>query len=197
MDIAKGINVGAPLDLLEKAGFANYESFLKDLIERRNQLAHSFRVQDLLSSDLLSTYIELVGSYLYSLARVVQLDLVTRLVNSRMVPLGTVVKRWSKCVGVVVDRGRLEVGDRILLLKEGWCTAHQVVSLRSEEVDGNFFEADDEPINLGIGVAHSPIMLKGLRPISYQRSGATTGRATDTRARALRRWNLAQKTAHK
>lgn len=127
-----GLSRAAPVDVLEKAGFAGYKSFLDDFVQRRNDLAHSYGDDNIVDPDLLDSYIDLVDGYLHSIACAVNHSVITLLTQLKLSPIGTVAKTWTGRIGFEMNAGKLAVGDRILLAKENWSTSHTVISIQSD-----------------------------------------------------------------
>lgn len=157
----EALALDAPKGALAKAGFADYESFLEDLVQRRNDLAHSYGDNDILSPDLLGTYVDIVDAYLRSLVRVATEAMVHRVVEQRLLQIGTVVKVWSGRLGVQLTGGYIEVGARLLITKDAWCTSHEVLSLQSEGVERDHFEWFDVDLNVSAAVREAANSAEG------------------------------------
>lgn len=59
----------------------------------------------------------------------------------RLEVVGAVKKVWTGRLGIGLTLGTISVGDRLLLVKEGWCTSHIVTSLQSHDQSGDRFMA--------------------------------------------------------
>ncbi|ROS46186.1 HEPN domain-containing protein [Curtobacterium sp. PhB78] len=145
----------------DRTGFNSFESFLIDLVQRRNDVAHSYGDDDTLSPDLLRSYVDTVGAYLRSVNAAVTEELLSRVIDVRLTSLGTVVKRWEGRVGVKMERGRLSVGDRLLLVKHDAATVHTVRSLQSQDQGADHFEVGNEALNVAAGVDLAPTNCEG------------------------------------
>lgn len=140
-------------DALNKAGFASYESFLEDLVQRRNELAHSYAEDAIVNPDLLEAYVSIVAAYLRAVVRHVDRELLARVAVEREMKIGSVVKVWTGRVGIEMSARSISVGDRLLLVKSGRRTLHRVASLQSEGEDAETFSVDGpEPINVSAQV---------------------------------------------
>ena len=156
VDILTGLAIGAPTELFEKSGFANFESFIEDLVQRRNDLAHSYGDDNIVDPELLSTYVDIVSSYLSAVERVADLSLVRLLAENKLEPIGKVVATWTGRIGVRLTAGSVAVGDQLLLLKDDWCTSHAVTSLQSEGTNSAEFVFDGTSIDVSASVENVP-----------------------------------------
>lgn len=152
VDIAAGLSQNEPQDDLDKVGFASYESFLEDLVQRRNDLAHSYGDDNIVDPDLLNAYIEIVGDYLVSIIRVANRYILNLLTKIKLEPIGTVVKTWTGRIGIAMNAGSLRVSDRILLTKEEWSTSHMVTSIQVDSQRFDSVEFSGETLNVSAQV---------------------------------------------
>ncbi|OBB32385.1 hypothetical protein A5792_01355 [Mycolicibacterium peregrinum] len=141
---------------MDKVGYASYESFLADFVQRRNDLAHSYGDDDIVDPSLLGAYVDVIDSLLNSISRVANATVIRRLAELKLQYVGTVVKIWTGCIGVHMEGGRLAVGDRILLLKESWCTSHKVDSLQSDSIDMREIVFKDDVMKVGVKIGEVP-----------------------------------------
>lgn len=138
---------------LDKTGFATFESFLGELVQRRNEIAHSYAEDDIVSPDLLDAYVSIVEVYLRAVVRHVDRELLARIASERDLRIGKVVKVWTGRVGIEMNMGSIAVDDRLLLMKSGRRSLHRVASLQSEEIDAPAFRVvDGAPINVSARV---------------------------------------------
>ncbi|WP_223289988.1 MAE_28990/MAE_18760 family HEPN-like nuclease [Brevibacterium casei] len=140
-------------DALSVSGFSNYESFLDDLVQRRNDIAHSYTDNQLLSLDILSSYVDNTHNYLARLINLVDHYLLDVLLSTKEFRIGSVVRMWTGRVGIRMDSGSISVGDRLILMNADRHVLHRVVSLQSEGIDSEYFEYDGiRPLNVSAAV---------------------------------------------
>lgn len=156
INVEGGLNVGLPSSSLDATGFASYASFLDDLVERRNEIAHSYGDSNLLGEALLSHYAEIVFTYLDRVERVVNRAILKVTLERTTAPIGVVVKTWTGRIGIELDSQALQVGDTIVLLKDDWCTSHAIQSLMSEGVEADSFSVTGASLNVAAGVESAP-----------------------------------------
>lgn len=156
IEIESGLSKNEPIDSFNKAGYATYESFLEDFIKRRNDLAHSYGDDDIVDPDLLGAYVEIVDAYLNSVVRVANLAVIKLLARLKLVCIGTVVKNWTGRIGFEMNAGKIAVGDRLLVVKDDWCTSHIIESLQSNSEDLHHVTYDGSVIEVSAKVAVSP-----------------------------------------
>ncbi len=151
VNIDEGLSRNEPRDALELAGYANYESFIADLVQRRNDLAHSYGDDNIIAPTVLRAYVDIVAAYLHSVVRVANRHVI-KLLTARLMPVGQVVQTWTGRLGIRMTAGSLAVGDRVLVQKEEWCTSHFVQSLQSESQAHEKITVGDRSINVGAQV---------------------------------------------
>jgi hypothetical protein len=156
VNIDDGLADGGPEAALERTGFASYGSFLEQFVQRRNDLAHSYKDEGLLEPDLLSAYIDLTSACLNSVARVANLHIINLLATKHLRSIGTVVRTWTGRLGITMDNGAIASGDQLLLLKDGWCTSHKVLSLQSDNASLAHVQVLDYPIDVAAAVRTVP-----------------------------------------
>lgn len=161
VDAEGGLYHGRAEESLAKAGFANYESFMEDLVQRRNDLAHSFGDDDIIDRDLLGAYVEISTSWLLDLVRLSNLFAIRTIRDWSIEPVATVAKAWTGIIGVDVEVDSIAVGDRILLYKGDWCTSHEVQALQSLGVNGDKFTFTGEVLQVGAMVDTVPAGAEG------------------------------------
>lgn len=153
-------NPGSPdgaADALAQAGFASYESFIEDLVKQRNDIAHSYGDKGMVKPEILTAYVDIVEAWLISIDRSVNASIISLLAQrSKIEPIGGVVKTWTGRVGIQMTQGRIATNDRLLLVKEGWCTSHLVESLQSNETSLSLAEVDATPIDVSVGIRSVP-----------------------------------------
>lgn len=140
--------------------FASFEEFLKDLAQRRNEVAHSFNPQsDLLSSDFLHAYIEVLGAYLRGLASAVTAHLCSVAVaQDRLDCVGTVAKVWARrsSFGADVERGEIGLGSVLVVHKGAKAFVCVVRSMRIHDVTVSRAVIKRGIVNLGVGADVAP-----------------------------------------
>lgn len=157
-----GVEVGPgssedAVDALAQAGFASYESFIEDLVKQRNDIAHSYGDKGMVEPALLTAYVDIVEAWLTSIEGSVNSAIISLLIlQTKIAPIGKVVRTWTGRVGVEMTQGRLAKNDRLLLVKENWCTSHLVESLQSNNVDLPVAEVDVTPVNVSVGIRKVP-----------------------------------------
>lgn len=156
IDIGKGLGNNEPVNAMAKAGFANYESFIEELVQRRNDLAHSYGDDNLIGPGQLAAYVEIVSSYLLSISRVSNHALLKLLIDKQLAPIGRVVRTWSGRVGIRLTKGSIKVGDRLLLMKDEWSTSHMVTDIYSEEKSLDEAVFIDKELDVSAQVAGVP-----------------------------------------
>ncbi|WP_435586071.1 HEPN domain-containing protein [Micromonospora aurantiaca (nom. illeg.)] len=132
--------------------FRDGESLLSDLAERRNEIAHSYRVTNLLDATVMTAYLAVVEKYLNALLHAASQRLLHELSRHHLVKIGTVVDTWTSAYGVDMTAGHIQSPCHVLLLKEGRADALNVLSLQSggETITGRV-EYTSETIQLGLG----------------------------------------------
>lgn len=118
--------------LLEPIGIASIDSFLSDLVERRNALAHSYSFTDeILGTDQLLGYLNVVEGYLLGVESCANTRLLNELVGSgKVVAAGVVVKTWESNIGVDLTAGVFRVADQVMFRKNnGTFVSSSITSL--------------------------------------------------------------------
>jgi hypothetical protein len=161
IDAEKGLYHGRADEALVKSGFRDYESFMADLVQRRNDLAHSYGDEDIIDRDLLSAYVEIVESWMLDLVRLVNLFAIKAIRDWKLEPIAFVTKEWTGRVGIDLEVGSISVRDRMLLFKDDWCTSHEVRGLRSREMQADAFSFAGEVVQVGAKIDAVPAGAKG------------------------------------
>ena len=132
--------------------FRDADALLLNLAERRNEIAHSYRVSDLLDAGVMTAYLVVVEQYLNALIYAASQRLLHELARQELVKIGTVVNTWTTAFGVDMTAGQIQSPCHILLLKDGRADTLHVSSLQSEgnTIDGRI-EYSSETIQLGVG----------------------------------------------
>ena len=133
--------------------FRNVEALLDDLVTRRNEIAHSYQTLDLLETDLLLSYLDVVAAYIRQVFLMASKHLLRVLASQDLPSLGEVVKVWTNRVGVDMTGGRIQTPCHILLIKDQRVFVRSVESLQSEDVPiVGALEYMDDVIKLGISI---------------------------------------------
>lgn len=156
VDIGDGLSKSQPDEHLDKTGFANFESFLSDLVQRRNDLAHSYGDDGIIDIGVLRAYVEVVGSLLRAIILAANRVIIALLSNWQLQSIGIVVKTWTGRIGIELKAGELAVGDRLLVVKENWCTSHEVASLYSNDAEYARVEFDGTTRNVAAAIENVP-----------------------------------------
>lgn len=132
--------------------FRDAEALLLDLVQRRNEIAHSYRVSDLLDASVMTAYLNVVEKYLLALLHSASQRLLFELSRHHLTRVGIVVDTWTKAYGIDMTSGNIQSPCYILLLKEGRLGALYVSTLQSQgnEISGRI-EYGSETIQLGVG----------------------------------------------
>jgi hypothetical protein len=140
--------------LIEASGleFGSAEALLRDLVQRRNEVAHSYSVQELLDADVLSAYLGVVEAYLVDLIEEASCQLLRKLAEQSLVRLGTVAHSWSHSVGVDMSAGRLSAPCTVLFLKPTLTALVDVASLQVNGVTQSIAATDGSLIEVGMGI---------------------------------------------
>lgn len=150
IDVEKQLYHGRADAALARAGFADYESFLEDLVQRRNDLAHSFRDDgEIIDRQLLDAYVEIAACWLLDLVRLANVFAIRTMRDWLIEPVGLVDKQWTGRIGIGIEVDSIRVGDQILLFKGDWCTSHRVESLQSAGIDGEKFVFSGRVMQVG------------------------------------------------
>lgn len=150
LKVSERIDGEEPRAALEKAEFLNIQSFLDALVQRRNDLAHSYGDENILDPDLLSTYVEIAEEILKGLISSVEEELFSRLAEMRLEPVGEVAHVWEGRIGVALSSGQLSVGGVLAVQKSSGLTTLPINSLMCEGVGGSSFNAETGAINVAL-----------------------------------------------
>ncbi|MGD3152502.1 MAE_28990/MAE_18760 family HEPN-like nuclease [Tsukamurella tyrosinosolvens] len=156
LDIGDALSKGQPVEYLDKTGFANFESFLSDLVQRRNDLAHSYGDDAIIDMGVLGAYVEVVGCLLRAIILAANHAVVSLLSDWQLQSIGTVVRTWTGRIGIELKAGELAVGDRLLVVKGNWCTSHEVGSLFSNDREYDRVEFGGTSLDVAAGVRNVP-----------------------------------------
>lgn len=159
LDIEVGDKLPHARSALESSGlnFASIDSAIADLVERRNEVAHSYHTPQLLDVSTLTAYLDFVSAYieeLYALSfsRVIQL-----VAAEHLAPLGQVKQVWTGAVGIDMVSGELRTPCRVLLAKDSYCSTVDALSLQINSIDiGTIVEYQGTTLQLGVGLAGQP-----------------------------------------
>ncbi|GED09496.1 hypothetical protein [Cellulosimicrobium cellulans] len=141
------------LTVLDALGFSSYESFLEDLVSRRNELAHSYNDDGILDRAALKNVSLVTIEFLDKVASFVGAEVLIKLAEESLVAIGQVVRYWTGRLGVVVTSGSLKVGDRLTIVKGDRVAVLEVESLMSEDVAGSEFHYADAALNVSVGTS--------------------------------------------
>jgi hypothetical protein len=112
--------------------FGSVDALLKDLVERRNEVAHSYQVQDLLEAAVVGSYLDVVEAYVRGIAEEARLHLLRELTVRKLSPLGQVAQAWSSAIGLDLTSGRLASPCTVVLAKAGGVSTLRVLSLQAD-----------------------------------------------------------------
>ena len=133
--------------------FGSPDALLKDLVERRNEVAHSYQVQNLLDVEVVRAYLDVVEAYVREIAEEARMQLLRELAVRRLAPLGKVARIWSSAIGLDLTSGQIDVPCIVVLVKATGCTTARVLSLQiNDEVQTAPVAHAGSTINLGLGV---------------------------------------------
>lgn len=159
-----GQTLDEDLELLQQN---DIQSILGVLVERRNELAHTYMVADRLEPALVDAYIRVVESFVLELIAALSSKLVERRIAARgYVPIGTVEKVGDDFMGMWVEDGTVQVGE--VLLFSSPAGAYQCGTVSSIHInDNNVHTATagtDSPTGAGLRFAsRMPATKKGRR----------------------------------
>ena len=117
--------------------------YLQDLAARRNQVAHGVLPDDLLSTELLTSYIDFFEAFGHGLYQVCQLEVLPYIVDHQAIPLGTPSDVFLKgeVVCIPISDMTLKVGDAIVArsgdgktLQVGWIKEMQLADTSHDEI---------------------------------------------------------------
>lgn len=161
LDVQEGLYHGRADEALAKTGFANYESFVEDLVQRRNDIAHSYGDEDLIDREILAAYVEVVASCMLDVIRLANLFAIRAIRDWELEPVGVVTKAWTGRIGVDLEVDSISVGDQLLLFKDDWCTSHEVAGLQSQGVGADTFTFEGQPVRVGAKIDQVPSGAEG------------------------------------
>jgi hypothetical protein len=131
--------------------FRSVDAFLEDLVERRNEVAHSYQTDNLVDVGTLRAYLEIVETFVVQLHKLASERLLRRLTEtSRLTRLGKVVHVWTSAIGIDMASGELEAPCTVILVREASLIAVDVLSLQvdSKPVEGRV-KVDSDVLQLG------------------------------------------------
>ncbi|WP_116949402.1 HEPN domain-containing protein [Jiangella endophytica] len=145
---------------LAKTGMASVSSLLVDLVDRRNSLTHAYSIQDdILRSQRLLEYLDVLEQYLLSVESVANLRLLDELVATGNAPrIGIMAKKYTDFIGVDLVGANLAIGDALLFQgKTGIFKGGRVTSLMADNVARDSVIAGvNEVVQLGVGMSDGP-----------------------------------------
>lgn len=155
IDASELINAPTVQQALVDSGlvFRDIEALLHDLVERRNEIVHSYQALELLDVGVLTAYLDVVAEYLRSLFSIVSDHLLQVLATRHLKSIGNLVKCWTATVGVDMTSGRSRSPSSILIIKGKKVLVRTASSLQS---NGNSIAGELEyaglTVELGIAV---------------------------------------------
>lgn len=133
--------------------FGSADALLKDLVERRNEVAHSYQVQNLLDAAVVGAYLDVVEAYMRGLVEEARLTLLRELTFRQLSPLGKIAQVWSSAIGLDLTSGQLSAPCTVVLIKGGSISTLRVLTLQA---NGEFLAAAVEhvgsPLKVGLGI---------------------------------------------
>ena len=133
--------------------FRNAEVLLDDLVRRRNKITHSYQASELLEVAILVAYLDVVSAYLKELFAVASTHLLGVLAAQRLKSIGSLVKRWTECVGVEMTAGRIQSPCNLMFIKESRVFVRTISSLQSGGIPiAGVLENPGEMIELGLAI---------------------------------------------
>lgn len=155
LDLDPGNEVlgGAALEALRNTGldYSKVDSLLNNLIERRNDVTHSYQTPELLDSGELLGYLEVVLGYLESLHHVAAAKLLRDLSEQQLKAIGTIVHVYSNALAVDMVGGELEAPCKMLVVRGSSVAVVDVVNLQVDNVDQHGrLRYEGEVVQLGL-----------------------------------------------
>jgi HEPN superfamily RiboL-PSP-like protein len=155
LDISTLIAAPAVKSALADSGleFRDAEALLHDLVERRNEIAHSYQALELLEIGVLVAYLDVVACYLKELFSVASNHLLHILAAQHLKPIGTLVKCWTDWVGVDMTSGSVKAPCSAMFIKDERVFVRTVASLQSEGASiVGILEPSEDVVKLGMSV---------------------------------------------
>ncbi|MFF7352937.1 MAE_28990/MAE_18760 family HEPN-like nuclease [Streptomyces filipinensis] len=158
VDVKVGLNSSRIEKMMSDAGlnFRGLETFLEDLVTRRNEVAHSYahNEADMLDLDLLRAYLDVVQAFIEDLHRVACERVLRGLLRARLTSIGKVAHVWSNAIGVDMTAGEIQAPCKVVLLRESTMRVIDVQSLQSDgsPLQGRIQAASD---SIALGIAHA------------------------------------------
>ena len=134
LDITNLVAASSVRQALTDSGleFRDVASLLDDIVERRNEIVHSYHPAfELLEVGVLSAYLDVVAAYLRELFSIASNHLMLILASQHLKPIGDVVKRWTMAVGVDMKDGRIQAPCTVMFIKAQRVFIRVVSSLQS------------------------------------------------------------------
>jgi RiboL-PSP-HEPN len=133
--------------------FRDAEALILDLVDRRNQIVHSYQTAELLEFSVLAAYLDVIQAYLTQLFHMTSDHLLWVVSEKKLTSIGVAAKRWTHSVGVEMTNGQIQAPCTIMLIKERRVLLRGTQSIQSKgtPIHGKV-ETSGEPIELGISI---------------------------------------------
>lgn len=157
VDLAEELGKGQSKVTLTETGleFGDVQALISDLVERRNEVAHSYETPRTLDTSTLTAYLDVVEAYILELSRHLDQQLLRRLAEQRLHAIGVVKNVFDQANALAVDMvaGELEAPCIVLARKESGVKVLHVQSLQSggKALTGRVAYAG-ALIQLGVGI---------------------------------------------
>ena len=159
IDIKELPSMQSVSDALINSGleFRDAAALILDLVDRRNEVVHSYQTNELLEITVLTAYLDVIQAYLMELYLIASNHLLQILSENKLSSIGVAAKRWSHSVGVEMKSGRIQAPCSIILIKDRRVIVRLAHSLQSDGIPiPGKMETSGELIELGIGI-DSPV----------------------------------------
>jgi hypothetical protein len=133
--------------------FRSIDRLLDDLVDRRNEIAHSYQTVALLETSFLAAYLDVVAAYIRAIYSLASSHVLHVLASEHLSFLGRVVKVWTNRVGVHMESGRVQSPCHVLFVKEKKIFVRAVDSLQSEDIPVvGSLEYEGDIVKLGMSI---------------------------------------------
>ena len=155
VDITNSVAAPSVVQALSESGldFRDVNALVHDVVERRNEIAHSYQTVELLEVGVLGAYLDVVAAYLRELFSIASNHLLRVLASQNLKPIGEVVRCWTMAVGVDMTNGRIQTPCTVMFIKAQRVFVRTVGSLQSNGItlEGPL-EYAGETIQLGLSI---------------------------------------------
>lgn len=155
VDLKAGLNSSHIEKIMSDTGlhFRSVETFLEDLVSRRNEVAHSYthNESDMLDLDLLRAYLDVVEAFIEEIHRVACERVLRSLLSTKLASIGKVAHVWTSAIGVDMVAGEIQAPCKVILVRESTMRVIDVDSLQSggSPLQGRI-QATSDTIELGV-----------------------------------------------